>query len=121
LNSQVEGQCEERGAPFREVVAVDVLADMSQEIGVEVAYATEPSTPQQEQVRPSINKLARFLRGKCVFLQMRSGSKKLHNHLAKKLTPLEEMRLLFIPPGCNWTHLPNKVVKLSDGTWTTVM
>jgi len=119
VNSQIQGQCEERGAPFREVHAVDVLADMPQDIGVEVAYATEPSTPQQEQVRPSINKLARFLREKCVFLQMRSGSKVLH--LAKKLTPLEEMRLLFIPPGCNWTHLPNKVVKLSDGTWTTVL
>lgn len=42
------------------------------------------------------------------------------DHICKEMAPLVVARMSYIPinPGADWRDLPNKVVRLSDGTWT---
>ena len=39
------------------------------------------------------------------------------------MSPLVEARMSFIPcqPGCDWRDLPNKAVKLRDGSMTKIL
>ena len=50
-------------------------------------------------------------------------SKIVLDHICKEMTPLVEARITQIPltPGSDWRDLPNKIMRLSDGSFTNIL
>ena len=49
---------------------------------------------------------------------IRKGSEVLSDHVTKNMSPLSVARIALIPPNGDWRDLPNKIVRLKDGTST---
>ncbi|TRY63131.1 hypothetical protein TCAL_04277 [Tigriopus californicus] len=91
-------------APFRTVTVNDTTSDLppiqSGQQDLIMRYEDEPQSPFQR--------------------QMRAHAEELRDHICKKLVPVVEARMTFIPtePGADWRCLPNIVIKLKDGTFS---
>nr|ALB00263.1 DNA (cytosine-5)-methyltransferase [Tigriopus japonicus] len=90
-------------APFRTVTVNDTTSDLphiqSGQQDLIMKYEDEPQTPFQRQMRAHVEEL--------------------RDHICKKLVPVVEARMTYIPtePGADWRCLPNIVIKLKDGTF----
>nr|XP_037285685.1 DNA (cytosine-5)-methyltransferase 1-like [Rhipicephalus microplus] len=94
-----------RHAPLRPITLHDAISDLvSLEPGAPVTGTCEPLTHYQEMVRGSQEGIVR-------------------DHELLSLSPITQARLDRIPfsPGANWRDLPNERVRLSDGTYTSIL
>lgn len=95
--------------PLRTITVRDTLSDLQAITNggghQQVAYCTEPESHMQ-----------RLLRGPLVA----GVPPLLQDHCCKSLSALVAARMQHIPtaPGSDWRMLPNKPVRLADGSWT---
>jgi len=91
-------------APFRTITVRDTMSDLpairNGHSKLEMPYKGESQSHFQRQMRPSAYHAV------------------LRDHICKEMSPLVEARMSLIPqiPGSDWRDLPNKAVKLSDGS-----
>ncbi|KAL1416043.1 hypothetical protein MTO96_028381 [Rhipicephalus appendiculatus] len=94
-----------RHAPLRPITLYDAISDLaSLEPGTPVTGPYEPLTHYQKMIRGSQEGIIR-------------------DHELLSLSPIMQARLDRIPffPGANWRDLPNERVRLSDGTYTSIL
>lgn len=94
-----------RHAPLRTITLYDAISDLATlELGTPMTGTCKPVTHHQEMIRSS-----------------KEGPVRDFELLT--LSPLMQARVDHIPffPGANWRDLPNTRVRLSDGTYTSIL
>nr|CAB3239240.1 DNA (cytosine-5)-methyltransferase 1 [Phallusia mammillata] len=96
-------------APFRTITVRDTMSDLPKipngHAKLEISYRGESESQFQRMIRAGGYQAV------------------LRDHICKEMSPLVAARMGLIPrlPGSDWRDLPNKVVKLSDGSMTKLL